>query len=82
MHPLAHLGLVQQVHGALLEHAGADAPFDIVRGSGARRRSSRCPAKRQQARQQQPGRSGADDADLRFVNHGLLSRFVVGISVG
>ncbi len=63
-HALADACLVQHGDRALLEHAGADAPFDI--GAAAALEDHRLDApKVQQLRQQQPGRSRSDDADLR-----------------
>jgi hypothetical protein len=67
-HALADAGLVQDVHRALFEHAGADRGFDL--GPGARFEHDRFDALQvQQVGKQQAGRAGADDGDLGA--HGL-----------
>jgi hypothetical protein len=55
---------VHHLDGALLEHAGAYAALDVL--AGARFQHDAVDAfARQQVRQKQPGRPGADDPDLR-----------------
>ena len=64
MQPLAGAEFVHQIDGALLQHAGADAAFDIVAALAFKHDAIDAGAMQQQ-RQEQPGRTGADDADLR-----------------
>ena len=62
--PLADARLDQEVDRALLEHAGADAALDVL--AAARLEHDRVdPAQVQKVREHEPGRAGADDADLR-----------------
>ena len=44
LHPLADAGLAQQIDGALLEHAGADAVLDVLAARGPRARPISMPA--------------------------------------
>ncbi len=54
---------LEQVDGALLEHAGADAVLDVV--AVARLEHDALDARDlEQAREREPGRAGADDPDL------------------
>ena len=70
-HPLADAGGVQQVDGALLQHAGADAGLDVL--AAASLEHHRLDAGQvQQLREHEPGRAGADDRDLRA--HGAVRR--------
>ena len=49
VHPRAHAGRIEHLHGALLEHAGADSLLDVLRGCDSRARptrSRRCGADR------------------------------------
>ena len=56
--------LAEQVDGALLEHAGTDARLDVL--AAAALEHDRLDARPfEQARQRQPRRPRADDADLR-----------------
>ena len=64
LQPLAGAELVHQVDGALLQHAGADAAFDVVAAARLEHDAVDAGAMQQQ-RQEQPGRPGADDPDLR-----------------
>ena len=64
LEPLAQPGLDQDIDAALLEHAGADATFDIV-AAAILHDDGIDAGPLQQMGQQQPGRSRADDADLR-----------------
>ena len=61
--PLAHARRVDQIHGPLLEHAGADALDHVI--AGAALEDHRIDAHAvQQVTEHQPGRTAADDADL------------------
>ena len=61
-------GLHEQVDGALLEHAGAHALLDVVAAAGLEHhRLDALPV--QEVREQEPGRAGADDPDLRAHVH-------------
>ncbi|CAM5201610.1 hypothetical protein BTHI11S_05895 [Bosea thiooxidans] len=62
--PLADAGFVQEIDHALLEHAGADARQDVV-GAAPFDNDVVDAGARQQLPEQQPGRPGADDGDLR-----------------
>ena len=67
-HPLAvqalrHAGLIEQVDGALLEHAGAHAPLDVV-ARAQLEHDGVDPAQLEQAGEDEPGRPGSDDRDL------------------
>ena len=64
MQPLAGAELVHQIDGALLQHAGAHAAFDVVAALRFQHDAVDAGALQQQ-RQEQPGRTGADDPDLR-----------------
>ena len=64
MQPLAGAELVHQVDGALLQHAGAHAALDVVAAARLQHDAVDAGALQQQ-RQEQPGRTGADDPDLR-----------------
>ncbi len=67
--PLAHVRLHQQVHAALLEHAGSNAMLDIL--AAATLDDDRLHTlQMQQVRKQQSRGSRSDDADLRA--HGLV----------
>ena len=60
---LGDAGLVEQVDGRLLEHAGAHARLDVL--ARARLEHDRLDALQvQQVGQQQPGRAGPHDPDL------------------
>ena len=64
LHARADAGLDQQVARPLLDQAGADAALDIV--AAAVLQDDGLDAREvQEMRQHQPGRPGADDADLR-----------------
>ena len=67
--PLAHAGLCEQVHGALLEHAGPDA-FDHVFLGAALEDHRVDPLQMQQVTEHQAGRAAAYDADLGAVWNG------------
>ena len=70
--PVADAHLDQQVDRALLEHAGADAALDVL--AAARLEHDRLdPAQVQQVREHEPGRPGADDADLRSHSSSVAS---------
>jgi hypothetical protein len=59
-----HARLAQQIDRSLLEHAGADAVLAVL--AVARLEDDALDAgDLEQARKRQPGRAGADDADLR-----------------
>ena len=73
MQPLAGAELVHQIDGALLQHAGAHAAFDVVAAPRLQHDAVDAGAMQQQ-RQEQPGRTGADDADLRAHPCSLLLR--------
>jgi hypothetical protein len=63
-HPLADLGLVQQVDRSLLEHAGADPALHVL--PAAALQDDRLDAlQMQQLREQEARRSGPHDANLR-----------------
>jgi hypothetical protein len=64
VHPRAHAGVPQQVGGALLEHAGADALLDVL-AAAALEDDRLDPLAGEQLRERQAGGPGADDADLR-----------------
>ena len=61
--PLIEAEFTHQVDRALLQHAGADAMLDVV-AVVRLEHDALDPGHLQQARQREPGRSGADDADL------------------
>ena len=63
MHALAHARLVQQIHGHLLQHPGADAAQHIVRALALDQHRINARAVQQLA-QQQTGRACAHDSDL------------------
>ena len=72
-HALAHARGVQQIDGALLEHARADPLLDVL--ATARLEHDRLDAlELEQLRQHQPRRAGADDADLRAHQPAAVSR--------
>ena len=62
--------LVEQIDGGLLEHAGTDAPEHV---GGALTFDDHVVDARlvQQLREQQPGRAGADDGDLRAIHNSV-----------
>ena len=62
---------LQQVDGALLEHAGAHALLDVL-AAAVLEHDRLDAAQVQQVREQQPGGAGADDADLRPLLHSVL----------
>ena len=64
MQPLAGAEFVHQLDGALLQHAGAHAALDVVAAARLQHHAIDAGAMQQQ-RQEQPGRTGADDPDLR-----------------
>jgi hypothetical protein len=71
LEPAADSRIDQQVDRALLEHAGPDAFFHVA--AAVELEHDRGYAREvQQVRQQQPGRTGADDGDL--CAHGVLRR--------
>ena len=70
VHPCAGPGGVEQIDGHLLEDAGADAAEHVV-GASAARGHGLDPGLREQRGEQQPGRAGADDRDLR--SHGVTA---------
>ena len=76
MHALADVGLVQQVHRPLFQHAGTDTPLDVVPAL-AFDDDAVDALQRQQPRQQQPGRTGPDDAYLCLMDHNVCP---VGLS--
>ena len=62
-HALPHSRLDEQIRRALLEHAGANPVLDVVAATVLE--DDRLDAfALEQARQRQPGRSGADDRHL------------------
>ena len=64
LHALAHAHLDQQVCGALLEHAGADAMLYVF--AAAVFEYNRFDSlQMQELREHKPSRPGADDSDLR-----------------
>ena len=68
---LADAGFIQQIDGALFEHAGADALLDIL--AAASLEHDRLDAVEvQQMRKHQPRRSRSDDADLCAMIHLFL----------
>ena len=79
VHPLAHAGLAQHLHGALFEHAGADPRLDVL--PAARLEDDRVDAMAvHQLPEQQAGRTGTDDRHLGSLGHhhpGNLSRCLV-----
>ena len=62
--PLAHVERSQQVDGVLLEQAGADAALEVVAGTALDDHRLDARALQQQC-EREPGRPGADDANLR-----------------
>jgi hypothetical protein len=61
--PLANAYLDEQIDSPLLEHAGADAPLDVL--AAPRLEHDRVdPQQVEQVREHEPGRPGSDDADL------------------
>ena len=64
LHPLADARLDEEVGGALLEHAGADALLDVLAAAGLEH-DRLDPLALEQPREHQAGRARADDADLR-----------------
>ena len=70
MQPLAGAEFVHQRDGALLQHAGAHAALDVVAAPRLQHDAVDAGAMQQQ-RQEQPGRTGADDPDLRAHSHFL-----------
>ena len=67
-HAIAHAALVEEVNRALLQHPGAHAVLAVL--AAAELQHDRLDAgEMQQMREQQPGRSRADDADLGFNAH-------------
>ena len=62
--PLADADLVQQIDGALLEQAGADAGAQVL-GRAPLEHDAIDAGQPQQPGEQQPGRPAADDPDLR-----------------
>ena len=74
-HSLPDAGLVQQVDGPLLEHAGSQRRFDFSPTARFKyHRGDAGPV--QQVRQQQASGASTDDANLRAFREGLrLNRF-------
>ena len=76
LQPVADAGAHEQVDGALLEHAGADAVLDVV-AAPVLEHNRLDPFQLEQPRERQARRPGADDPDLRalrphpFVEHAL-----------
>ena len=62
--PLSHADLLQQVDGALLENAGPDAALDVLAGSVLENDGVN-PLEVEEVSEDEAGRPGADDADLR-----------------
>ena len=60
---LAHPGRREQIGGALLEHAGADALLDVVTAA-ALEHDRLDPGLLEQPAEREAGRARADDADL------------------
>ena len=58
-------GLGEAVDRALLQHAGAHAPLDVLAGAGLEH-DGRDAAQLEQPREHQPGRARAHDPDLRL----------------
>src|SRR5262249_58859454 len=67
-HAIAHAALGEQVYRALLQHAGAHAALAIL-AAAELQHDGLDAEEMQQMREQQPGRSRADDADLGFNAH-------------
>jgi hypothetical protein len=62
-HPFAHLCLQEQIDGSLFQNAGTNAA-DNVLAAAALEHDIIDAVQLQQLREQQTGRSGADDCDL------------------
>src|SRR5215203_21060 len=62
--PLSHADLLQQVDSALLEHPGPDAALDVLAGS-VLENDGVDPLQVEEVSEDEAGRPGADDADLR-----------------
>ena len=67
VHSVADAVVAQQLRGAMLQHASANAPLDVF--AAAVLQDNRIDARAlEQVRQHQAGRTGTDDRDLR-ANH-------------
>src|SRR5207237_1751824 len=80
LHALADAGRLQQVDGALLEHAGADRRPDLLAAAQLEHHGVDS-LQVQQVRKQEPRRSGADDANSRAHQstvHAAISMTVPG----
>jgi hypothetical protein len=64
LHPLAEPDIAQQLHGAIFEHAGADALEHVIPGLPLEHDAVDA-IEMQHVGQQHAGRSTADDCDLR-----------------
>ena len=62
--PVGDAAAFEQVDGALLQHAGADARLDVL-AAPVLQHHRLDPGPVQQLRERQPGRAGADDRHLR-----------------
>jgi hypothetical protein len=66
---LGHAHLPEQVHGALLEHAGAHALLDVLAAAGLEHHRLD-PGPVEQLAEHEPGGAGADDPHLCSLGHG------------
>jgi hypothetical protein len=71
--PFAGAEIVHQIDGALLQHAGADAALDVIAAVRFQHDTVDAGALQQQ-RQEQPGRTRADDSDLRAHSRSAYSQ--------
>ena len=62
--PLRDTGPLEQVDGSLLEHSGPDARLDVL-PAAVLEHDGLDPGAMQQRREDEPGRTGADDRDMR-----------------
>ena len=75
-HALAHARFVEQIHRALFEHARADALLHVLARLALDH--DRVDALQvEQVRENQAGRSGSDDADLRAKSRGSRHEFAL-----
>ena len=73
-HARPEAGLLQHIDDVVLQDAGADAVLDV--GAGPRLDHDAVDAGEvQEMAEQQPGRAGADDRDLRAFLHGHPASF-------
>jgi hypothetical protein len=75
LHPLAHAGGQEKIHGALLQNAGPDSLLGIFAALGLDDDRFDT-AQMEQVGQQESSRAGSDDADLR--TYRVHSRFLPG----